>query len=135
MWVAFCVYQDVSRLYVAMENAALVRIVQRSRQSCDKLGCPARCHLLPPGDFIEWPAFEQFHAEIAGAVTLSDLIDGNDAGMIETGCRFGFEVETLQVSFGRPRTKADDFQRDRAIEALLSRSVNNSLPAAAHFLH
>ena len=54
--------------------------------------------------------------------------------MIQTGCRFSFQMETLQVSLGRPLTKANDFQRYVAVETFLSRTIHNPLSTAAHFL-
>jgi hypothetical protein len=34
------------------------------------------------GDFIKLAAFNEFHAEIAGAVTLADFVDWNDTRML-----------------------------------------------------
>src|SRR6516165_4140498 len=115
-----------------MQNSMLVCIVHRTRKFSDEVRCLPWV-LLAPDSHVKWFALDQFHAEKAGTVALADLVDGNDAGMIETRCRFGFQMETFQMRVGRPLAKAEDFQRDGAIEAFLSRSVHYSLSTTAHF--
>src|SRR5512132_688286 len=53
--------------------------------------------------------------------------------MVQTGCRFGFDMKTFQMRFRRQLTQTDNFQCDRAIETLLPRSIDKALTATAHF--
>src|SRR6266536_3098281 len=126
--------QNVSRLDVSMQDAALVRVMNSARQLRDEFRCAPDRHRFAPGNFIDRSAFDQFHAEIAGTLGLSDFLNGNDARMIETGRGFGFEVEPLQMRFGCPLTKSDDLQRDGTVETLLPRPIYQALSAAAYFL-
>ena len=41
MRFAFCVYQDVPRFDIPVQNSTFVRILDRARQPCDEVGCPA----------------------------------------------------------------------------------------------
>ena len=72
-----------------------MRVVNSARQLGEKFRCAASRHRLAAHNLIEWPAFDQFHAEIAGTIAFADFINGNDTGMIETGRCFGFKMETL----------------------------------------
>ncbi len=53
--------------------------------------------------FVKLAAFDEFHAEVACAFALADLVDGNNAWMFEAGSSFRLPAKTLQVRFGRPR--------------------------------
>jgi hypothetical protein len=53
-------------------------------------------------------AFDELHAEVARAITLADLVDRNNTGVLQTGGRLCFETKTLQVRFACPLTKADN---------------------------
>src|SRR5207237_6865356 len=64
-------------------------------------------------------ALDEFHAEVAGPIPLIHFVNGDNACMIETGGSFGFPAKTLQMRFARPLTKANDFQRDCAVETFL----------------
>src|SRR5207248_11054904 len=82
MRFAVCVEQDVSRFDVAMQNAALVSVVNCARDFGNQFhGAPDR-HWFVPYHFIELAAFDKFHAEVAGAIALADFVDWNDAGML-----------------------------------------------------
>src|SRR5262249_7869364 len=133
MRLAFRIHQDVPRLNVPMQDSMLMCIVHCAPKFSDEVR-RLPWVLLAPDSHVKWFALDQFHAEIAGTVALADFVDGNDAGMIETRCRFGFQMETFQVRVGCPLAKAKDFQCYGAIETFLSRSVHNSLPTTAHFL-
>ena len=65
-------------------------------------------HRRVPDYFIKLTAFDKLHAEVARAITLTDLMDRNYAGMLQASCRFGFETEAFQMRFARPLTKAND---------------------------
>jgi hypothetical protein len=78
--------------------------------------------------------FDEFHAEVTGAITFADFVDGDDAGVIKAGRRFRFPTKPLQVPSSRPMTKANHFESNRAVQAFLPRSINHTLAAAADYL-
>src|SRR5437879_6985103 len=107
-----------------MENAALMRVVDRPSDRGEKLrGLPRfvaadvrRLNFISVfgfrfSDLTErlpqiWP-FNQSHAEIMLTLVLADLVNGHDVRMREAGCRFGFSFKALhQVRRGQ-RTGAD----------------------------
>ncbi len=66
-------------------------------------------HRGSPDYFVKLAALDEFHAEVARAVTLADFVDRNDARMIEASRSLGFTAKTFQVRFARPLTEANDF--------------------------
>ena len=59
--------------------------------------------------FVKLTAFNKLHAEVALAIALADLVDWDDARMIEARSGFGFQPKALEVRFGGPLAKANDF--------------------------
>ena len=59
--------------------------------------------------FVKLTAFDELHAEVTLAIALAYLVDWNDTWMIQAGCGFRFQAKALQVRFGGPLTKANDF--------------------------
>src|SRR5215469_18676568 len=108
MRFAFCIEQNVSRLDVTMENAVLMRVMNSARYPGDEFRRLPNRHRRPPNDFVKLTAFDEFHAEIARAITLAHFVNRNDAGMLQTRRSFGFEAKAPKVHFTRPLTKPDD---------------------------
>src|SRR5215831_12666580 len=109
MRFVFCIEQNVSRFDVAMENSVLVRVVDRTRHLGDYFSRLSNRHRLSPDYLVKLAALDKSHAEVAGAVALAYLIDGDDARMIEArGCQ-GFAPKAFQVGSARPLTEANDF--------------------------
>ena len=80
--------------------------------------CARLSRLFPPRygsasvhacDFVELSAFDEFHAEVAGAIALADLVNRHDARMVQARCRFGLEAEAFEVRFGGPLAESNDF--------------------------
>ena len=109
MRFAFCIKQDVSRLDVSMQNAVFMRVMHGACYLCDEF------HRLPDGHrrvfnyFVKLTAFDELHAEVALAIALAHFVNGNDARMIEARSSFCFQTEALEVRFGGPLPKANDF--------------------------
>jgi hypothetical protein len=59
--------------------------------------------------FVQLTAFDELHAEVALSIALADLVDWNNAWMIEAGSRFCFQTKAPEVRFGGPLPKANDF--------------------------
>ena len=99
---ALRVEQDISRFYIAMQDPALMRVMNRAGEAGNNLRGAAQGNSFATNELIELATLLEFHAEVAGAVALADLVDWNDAGMFETGRRFRLATKPLQVCFGSP---------------------------------
>jgi len=133
MWFALCVEQDVSGFDVSMEDATLMRIMNCPGQLGDQFRYVTDRHRFALRDGIELAAIHESHAEVTGAIPLADLIDGDNARMIEAGGGFRFQTKALKMRFGRPLTKTDHFQRHCAVKTFLPRAKHYSLTASANF--
>jgi hypothetical protein len=79
-------------------------------------------------------ALNELHAEVALAIALADLIDRDNARMLEAGGSFRFAAKALQVLFSTPRTKTNHFERYSTVETFLMRAINYALTTAPNFL-
>src|ERR1043166_86433 len=84
-------------------------------------------------DTIELAAFDELHAEVARPVTLADFVNRHDLRMFQTRCCFRFLTKPSQVRGAGKVTEPNYFQRDRAIQTFLPRSIYDALSAAANF--
>src|SRR5262245_8973317 len=109
MWFATVIEQDVPRFDVSVQNAVLMRVMHGARDLRDQFRCMTNGDWRTPDDFIQLAAFDEFHAEIARTVTLSDVVNGYDAGMLQLRGSFGFPAKPFQVRFASPLTKANNF--------------------------
>src|SRR4030095_1668430 len=101
--------QNVPRFDVAMENSVLVRVMHRSSYLCNQFRRPPDRHRRALNYFVELSAFDELHAEVARAVALTDFVDRNDTGMLQTRRGLCFKTKALQMRFARPLTEANDF--------------------------
>ena len=83
--------------------------------------------------FIKLAAFDEFHAEIAGAIALVHLVDRDNARVIEACRSFCFQTKAPDVRFARPLAESNDFQRDCAVETFLPGAKYHTLTAATDF--
>jgi hypothetical protein len=104
-----CIEQNVPRFDVPMQNSVLMRVMHYARYLRDEFRRLPNRHRGAPNDFVKLPAFNEFHAEITGAIALAYFVNGNDARMIETRSGFRFPTETFHVRFAGPLTKVNDF--------------------------
>src|SRR5206468_4491233 len=109
MRFTFCIEQNVPRLDIAMENSMFMGVMNNACNLRDEFHRAPNRHRLAPDHFVELSAFDEFHAEVARAITLADFVDRNNTGMLQTRCCFGFKTKALQMRFARPLTKANDF--------------------------
>jgi hypothetical protein len=109
MGFAFSIKQNVSRFDVSMQNTVLMRVVNGARDLGDQLRSLPDRHRRAPDYFVKLPAFNEFHAEVTGAIPFAYFVNWNDARMIETRGGFRFPAETFHVRFAGPLTKVNDF--------------------------
>src|SRR2546430_3653382 len=126
--------QNIPWLDVTVQNAVLMRVMNGARHFRNKFHCAPNRHRLTSRYFVKLAAFDELHAEVALAIALADLVNGNNAWMFEAGSSFRLSPKTLQMRFSGPRAKADQLQRDCTIETFLMGTINYALTAAANFL-
>ncbi len=133
--LAGLVYQYVLRLYVAVNDALLVRVVdglghlpghlQRERHRQSSLLIQQRPETL---------AVYEVHREVVLAFELADVVDGHDVRVSQSGDGLGLEIEPAYHLLGGGVAAEQHFQRHDAVESLLSRFVNDAHSALRHFL-
>src|SRR5580704_6403186 len=79
-------------------------------------------------------AFQKFRDDVRGGSVKTDIVDGEDVGMIQSGGCAGFLFEAAQVVGIFARGWADELQGDVAAQALVARSENLAHTAGANFL-
>src|SRR6266566_3654553 len=134
MRFAVCIQQNVSRFDVSMQNAVFMCVMDRASYLRDELRRLANRHRPTTDHFVQLSAFDKLHAEIALTIPLAYFVDGNDAGMVETGGSFRFAAKALQVRFGGPTAQANHLERNRAIQTFLMGAINYALTASTDFL-
>src|SRR5216683_4956917 len=79
---------------------------------------------------VEALAFHKLHGvEDAAIGERADVVDGNDAGMLEAGEDAGLAVETMrEVAVGNGNV--EDFESDAALQHLVFRGVDDAHAAA-----
>src|SRR5437773_10949816 len=111
MRLAILVQQNIPRLDVPMQNPVLMRVMNRARYLCDQFHSAPNPEGsgLAPGNFVELASFDEFHAEVARAITLADCMDWNDTGIRQTRRGFGFKAKPLCVRLARPLANTNHF--------------------------
>ena len=67
-------------------------------------------------------------------MALADLVNRDNAWMLEAGSSFRLPAKSLHVQFCRPSSQTNYFERNGAIEAFLPRPINYALTTPANFL-
>ena len=100
MRLTFRVEQDVGRLQVPVQDAALVRVVYRPCHRYQELSGPALLVFAAHGprlmgQGLGQAAAKQFHAEIGVPVVLAVLVDRHDVRVVQVGDRLRLVVKAL----------------------------------------
>ena len=78
--------------------------------------------------------FDKGHGKVMLLILLSHLKNWNDPWVIETGCRLRFDEETLDILLAGRLSGTDHLDRDDAVQANLSRLVDDSHATAGDLL-
>src|SRR5262249_23076438 len=116
-----------------MQDTVLMRVVNGAPHLGDEFHSLSDRHRRAFNYFIKLSAFDELHAEVALAIPLTYLINGHDAWMIESRRSFRLQAKSPEVGFSGPLAKANDFQSNYTVEALLSCTKHDSLSAAPNF--
>ena len=128
------VEQHVGRFQVAVEDAALVGMVDGPRYLSQSPGrLPRRVHhpVEPP---IEASAVEQSHAEVMVALMLAHLVDRHDVRVVEVGHGLGLDAEPVDIGRAGEPAGQDHLQGHHTVQADLPRLVDDPHPAAGDLL-
>src|SRR6478735_5666175 len=117
-----------------MQNAVFMCIMDGACDLCDEFHRMRDGHRRVFNHFVKLTSFDKLHAEVALPIALAHLVNGDDACMIEARSSFCFQAKALEVRFGGPLPKANDFQCDCAVKALLPRAKHDTLTAASVLL-
>src|SRR5436190_21962498 len=134
MRLALCIKQNVSGFDVSMQNAVFMRIMNCAGQLGDQFRCVTDRYRFALRDGIELAALHQSHAEVTGAVPLSDFVNRDDARMVQAGGSFRFHAKALYVCFCCPVSEANHLERHNPVQTFLSCPINDALAAASDFL-
>ena len=119
--------ENVGRLQIAMQDAALVSVVDGPPHLDHQRRQGRAAQRRPIG---EAAAVDQLHAEIRLLVVLADIVNGDNVGMVEQGGRLGFQTEAGHV-FGQGQTAgADHLEGDDSVERAMPGFVNHPHAAA-----
>ena len=84
-------------------------IMNSARQLDDELRRASIRYWLALDNFVEWSAFHELHAEVAGTVTFSDLVNRDDGRVVQARCGFRLKAKPFNVRCRSPSSEADDF--------------------------
>jgi hypothetical protein len=129
-----CVNQDVAGLEIAVQDPALVGMVDGPRNRRDESN-----RRLPVTRILGQPLghaapLDQLHAEVAVAVVFAHLMNRHDVRMVEVRDGFRFPTKTLEIFRGRPSPAQDHLDGNRPIEPNLARLVDHAHSATANLL-
>src|SRR3954454_12507134 len=91
--------EDISRLDIAMDDAATVRGVQRIRNLQCKFKPPLETKRCVPQYLTQGVAFKALHCNEQVSLLFPDFVDRTDVRVIESRCRSRLSVEPF-VSAG-----------------------------------
>jgi hypothetical protein len=79
-----------------------------ARQLDDEFRCTSIRRRLTLDYFIKAPTFDECHAEVAGTVAFPDLMDRDDARVVQTRCGLRLKAKPFDVRFRGPPSEPDD---------------------------
>ena len=113
-----------------MENAALVRVVDRLGDELDVAGGPRRRQRLLAHELRQALALDVIHREVVLAFVDAHFVNRDDVRMLQNGGGGGLGPETLHEFLARQRSGQDHLHRDDAPETPLPRLINDAHAAA-----
>jgi hypothetical protein len=117
-----------------MENAVFMRGMHGASDLRNQLRRLPYRDRRAPNYFVKLTAFNELHTEVTATFALADLVDGDDARMVETGGGLCLATKTLQMRFGGPRARGDHFERNSTVQGFLMGAINYTLTAPPNFL-
>ena len=110
------VEQQIRRLDVAMNDAVLVRVLQRVAQRRDDSEGFLRRELLGLQQLAQVHAIHELHEEEIKPPRLPEIINGDDVGMIQGREGVGLARESLGELGIRHALRCEQLERDQTIQ-------------------
>ena len=115
-----------------MHHTLVVGLIERIR-NLDRMANRRldrqRSLLEPIGERL---AFDVLHDEEVDATLAADVVERADVRMVQTGNRTGFPLEALAGVWVAGHIRRQDFDRNGAVEASVSRLVDLSHPTCTN---
>ena len=131
--LASAIDQDVGGLQIAVQDAALMRVVNRAAHFGQQAHAFTRRSQEPRYFAREAVPLDELHAEEVAALMLTDLVNGNDIRVIEARRRLDLVVKAVQFARRRKLAGQDHLEGDRPIQADLAGLVDDAHAAAGDF--
>jgi hypothetical protein len=132
--LAGVVEEDVRWLQIAVQHAVAMGVIDgvgdRRHHGRGGAGIPGQLR----ESLGEAAAFDQLHRVVRLPRFGADFVDGNDVSVIEPGGVLGFGAKALEVGGRGQFAGANHLQRDGAIEADLTRPIDDAHPTAGDFV-
>jgi hypothetical protein len=117
-----------------MEDPAFVRVGDAAGDFGDETGNLSRAAEEIADPLRQAPASRQLHAEKRNPVVISDLVNGEDVGVVETGDGANLRPKTQDEVGDFEVVRLKDFQGDDAAGAEIACAINYPHAPAADFL-
>ena len=128
--------KDISGLEIAMEDGALVRVVDGPgdfhEEACGLAGIE-RDGVCGQA-LSERAAFDELHAEKRTPVLLAHLVNGNDIRMVEPGGGLGLGTESLHLPLAGELAGEHQLECDHAIKGQIARPIHHTHTAVGDLL-
>lgn len=112
------IQNHIARLKVSVENATLMRKMDRPRQRTDELSCSPRIsHRLASQARAQVGPVHQAHAEIVLPLVLTYLVDRHDVRVREAGRSLSLGLEAFDQLRRCQRSRADEFHGDHPAQS------------------
>ena len=121
----------VLRLQIAMHDAALVRGGESVGDFAGDAQNIFQRHRAVGGELAKIASFDELHGDVRDRIAAPDVVDRDDARMIQRRCRARFELEAAEMITARRQLGRENFQRDVALELRIARAINLAHAAGA----
>ena len=125
--------EHIRRLEVTMQDALLVGVVNRLRNRPQIARCTRGWQRPATRNLRQAPARDVFHGEEVLAVLETDLVNGDQVWMLQTGKGRGLIMEALHKFRSGMRSEQQQFYRDDPLQADLSGPENDPHSSAGDF--
>ena len=124
-------YKDIGGLDISMHDALGMRRIQRVRD----IDCEAQQEIEFEGTaadaMLQGLAFKVLHNDEGSPILLSDIVDGTDVRMVETGSSLSFATKTRKKVLVGSDVLRKKLQGDAATERCILGLENDTHAAAA----
>ena len=127
---AALVEQDIGRLQVAVQNPALVGMMDGLGDDGDQPGGRAGIGGELGEPLVEAASRDQLHAEEMPPSVLANLVNRHDVRMVELCDSLGLVLKSHQLGFGGERARLDHLEGDRPVERDLVSLEDDAHPAS-----